>query len=41
MVNIDPIAFTFQPTWSEVKHRLIELIDFDDLEYGVESYDSV
>jgi hypothetical protein len=35
-IHIEPIVFTFHPTWSEVKHRLQELIDFEDLEYGVE-----
>ena len=35
-VHIEPIAFTFHPTWSEVKQRLQELLDFEDLEYGVE-----
>jgi hypothetical protein len=39
MVHVEPIAFTFHPTWSEVKHRLQELIDFEDLEYGVEIVD--
>jgi len=34
-VHIEPIVFTFHPTWSDVKHRLKELIDFEDLEYGV------
>ena len=35
-IHIEPIVFTFHPTWSEVKHRLQELIDFEYLEYGVE-----
>jgi len=38
-VHIEPIVFTFHPTWSEVKQRLQELIDFEDLEYGVEIVD--
>jgi hypothetical protein len=38
-VHIEPIVFTFHPTWSEVKQRIQELIDFEDLEYGVEIVD--
>ena len=36
IVHVEPIAFTFHPTWSDVRQRLQELIDFEDLEYGVE-----
>ena len=36
IVHVEPIAFTFHPTWSDVQQRLQELIDFEDLEYGVE-----
>ncbi len=35
-VQLEHLAFTFPPTWSEVKQRLQELLDFEDLEYGVE-----
>ena len=35
-IHIEPISFTFHPTWSDVKQRVQELIDFEDLEYGVE-----
>ena len=36
IVHVEPIAFTFHPTWSDVRQRLQELIDFEDIEYGVE-----
>ncbi len=40
VVHIEPIAFTYHPTATEVKKRIIELLDFEDLEYGVEVPDA-
>ena len=39
VVHIEPIAFPFHPTWDNVTKRLQEMIDFGDLEYGVEVAD--
>lgn len=35
-VHIEPIVFNYHPTFDEVKSKVIELLDFEDLEYGVE-----
>jgi hypothetical protein len=35
-VHIEPIVFNYHPTFSEVRAKVIELLDFEDLEYGVE-----
>jgi len=38
-VHITPIAFSYHPMFSDVKAKVIELLDFEDLEYGVELED--